>query len=57
MSFKIDNVERVTIDGCFMKIVSVCAFINGVCFCLGDYKVPARCGDKKLIEYIGKNLS
>ena len=52
---KVDNIEKTVINGIRYKIVTVCAFIDDVWFCLGDYNVPARCGNKNLIEWITNN--
>lgn len=55
MIFKIYNIERTVIKGIRYKIVTLYALTSDGYFCLGDYLVPARCGDQRLIEWLSNN--
>jgi len=52
---RIDSIERVVLNGMRTKLVTLYELIGNCWVYYGKFDVPARCGNKRLIEWICNN--
>jgi len=52
---RVEKIEKNVLDGIRNKVVTVYQLVDNVWVYFGVFDVPARCGNKRLVEWICNN--